>query len=395
MPNLLLSLTDALCARARPEPTEFSLRDTGQPGLSLRVQPSGARSWVLRGRAGGKQMKWSLGSFPETKVKAARRAAAALLAAGTPAPAPADLPTTPLFAVFQGEHEAKHGRLYKPSGLKAYRSYVRLQLLPAFGTSRLDQITRPDVVRWFERYSATSPGGANRALGILHQMLGTAQDWGRLPAGWINPTTGVRHNRRKVVGSFLSEAQMARLGAILNFRIREQGCVVAALLRFLTLSGCRVGEAINLEWRDVLPDRLRLRDSKTGARDVVIGAPVRRFFKAHRGRMGAGCGTRDGDAVFPLPMGQEYETVRTIWFAVRRAADLPGKLRIHDLRHSFASHAVMSGETLLTTSLLLGHERLQTTFRYAHLADETLLATAEQIGALLMMQAGGTTTARL
>jgi site-specific recombinase XerD len=111
--------------------------------------------------------------------------------------------------------------------------------------------------------------------------------------------------------------------------------------------------------------------------------------------MGADRAMRDSDAVFPLPMGQEYETARTIWFAVRSAADLPEKLRIHDLRHSFASHAVMSGETLLTTSLLLGHQRLQTTFRYAHLADETLLATAEQLGALLMMQAGGTTTPRL
>ena len=183
---------------------------------------------------------------------------------------------------------------------------------------------------------------------------------------------------------------MGRLGAILNTRIKEQGCVTAALLRFLTLSGCRVGEAIHLEWGDVLPDLLRLRDSKTGARDVVIGAAVRRFLKAHRRRMGADRARRDSDAVFPLPTGQEYETVRSIWFAVRRAADLPEKLRIHDLRHSFASHAVMSGETLLTTSLLLGHQRLQTTFRYAHLADETLLVTAERIGGLLMAQAGAT-----
>lgn len=384
MPNLLLSLTDALCARTRPEPVEFTLRDTGLPGLALRVQPSGARSWILRGRAGGKQVKCSLGSFPETKVKAARRAAAALLAAGTPAPA--SLPSAPLFRIFQAEHEAKHGRLYKPSGLKAYRSYVRLQLLPAFGTKRIDQITRPDVVRWFERYSATSPGGANRALGILHQILGTAQDWGRLPANWINPTTGVRHNRRKVVGSFLSEPQMGRLGADLTARIKES-CAVAALLRFLTLSGCRVGEAINLEWRDVLSDRLRLRDSKTGARDVVVGAPVLRFLKVHRKKMDADRATRDCDAAFALPAGQEYETVRTVWSAVRRAADLPEKLRIHDLRHSFASHAVMSGETLLTTSLLLGHQRLQTTFRYAHLADETLLANAERVGQLLLAQA--------
>ena len=280
----------------------------------------------------------------------------------------------------------KHGRLYKPSGLKTYRSYVRLQLLPAFGMKRLDQITRPDVVKWFERYSATSPGGANRALGILRQILGTAADWGRVPKYWTNPAIGVRHNRRKVVGSFLSEAQLGRLGAVLDIRIREHGCVVAALLRFLTLSGCRVGEAIHLEWRDVLPDRLRLRDSKTGPRDVVIGASVLRFLKSYRGRMIAQRMAAEGDAVFPLPKGREYDAARNRWCAIRRDAGLPQKMRLHDLRHSFASHAVMSGETLLTTSRLLGHQRLQTTFRYAHLADEVLLASVEKFGNLLLSQ---------
>lgn len=381
MPNMLLSLTDTLCARSRPEPREFALRDTRQPGLALRVQPTGARSWILRGRAAGKQMKWSLGAFPEMGVKAARQAAAALLSGENPAPPPRS--SAPFFAKFQAEHELKHGRLYKPSGLKAYRSYVRLQLLPAFGRKRLDQITRPDIVKWFERYSATSPGGANRALGILRQILGTAQDWGRVSQDWINPAIGVRHNRRKIVGSFLSEAQMGRLGAVLNSRIKGQGCVVAALLRFLTLSGCRVGEAIKLEWRDVLTDRLRLRDSKTGPRDVIVGAPVLRFLKAHRGRTIAR-GRDASDRVFPLSDGREYETVRNLWSAIRREADLPQNLRLHDLRHSFASHAVMSGETLLTTSLLLGHQRLQTTFRYAHLADDVLLASAEKIGELLL-----------
>lgn len=177
---------------------------------------------------------------------------------------------------------------------------------------------------------------------------------------------------------------MGRLGAVLDAQIREQGCVVAALLRFLTLTGCRVGEAIKLEWRDVLPDRLRLRDSKTGARDVVIGVPVRRFLKAHRRRSLRKRSGAQTSAVFPLPQAREYEAVRTTWFAIRSASFLPEKLRIHDLRHSYASHSVMSGETLLTTSLLLGHQRLQTTFRYAHLADSVLLASAEKIGTLLM-----------
>jgi site-specific recombinase XerD len=136
----------------------------------------------------------------------------------------------------------------------------------------------------------------------------------------------------------------------------------------------------------VLPDRLRLRDSKTGPREVPLGMPVRRFLNAHRTKLrpafrAAAC------PVFPLRR-QDSEVVRLAWYAIRAEAGLPAKLRIHDLRHSFASHAVMSGETLFSTSRLLGHAQVQMTARYAHLADTTLLTTAEKIGKLLMAQAG-------
>lgn len=380
MANLLLPLTDGLCAKARPEAGEYALRDTRQPGLALRVQPCGSRTWIMRMRLNGKPARRLLGTFPETSVKSARQIAAALLAAEAKAPPPVF--TAPLFEVFQAEHETRCGAFYKAEGLRTYRAYVRCELLPAFGGKRLDAITRQDVIRWFERYSARRPGGANRALGILGHMLGRAKAWGYLPVGWRNPVTGVRMNRRRSVGTFLSEGQMARLGAVLDARMVE-GCTASALLRFLTLTGCRVSEAIDLEWRDVLTDRLHLRDSKTGPRDVSLGLPVRRFLAAcraslHRPARAPSC------PVFPLPGRQNYEAVRSVWVVVKTAAALPPTLRIHDLRHSFASHAIMSGETLFSTSKLLGHSRVQMTARYAHLADTALLAAAEKIGTLLL-----------
>jgi site-specific recombinase XerD len=81
--------------------------------------------------------------------------------------------------------------------------------------------------------------------------------------------------------------------------------------------------------------------------------------------------------VFSLP-GQSYNAIRSVWHRVRKAANLPDTLRIHDLRHSFASHAIMAGETLFSTSRLLGHSKIQTTARYAHLADTALLDCAER-----------------
>lgn len=382
MINLRLSLTDSLCARARPGKREYAIRDTRLPGLALRIQPSGSRSWVIRARIDGKAVRRSLGSFPETGVKAARTTARAVLAGKTLAPAA--LPTLPHFATFQIEHEQRCGAFYKSQGLRTYRAYIRCELLPAFGHLRLDAISRQDVIRWFEGYSLRRPGGANRALGILVQMLGRAQAWGYMPDGWCNPAKGIRMNRRKVVGTFLSDNEMARLGGVLDKRIRA-GCTASALIRFLTMTGCRVSEAVHLEWQDILPDRLRLRDSKTGPRDVLLGSPVRRFLKSHRANVRRNGGCASGH-VFPLAGRQHYEGVRSIWFMVRREACLPPKLRIHDLRHSFASHAVMSGETLFTTSRLLGHSRVQMTARYAHLADDVIAATCEKLGSLLIAQ---------
>ena len=382
MLNLRLSLTDTICARAEPGQREYAMRDTRLPGLALRVQPGGSRSWTVRARVGGKAVRRSLGSFPEIGVKAARASARAVLAGETLAPT--TTPTVPHFATFQIEHEQRCGAFYKPQGLRTYRAYVRCELLPAFGHQRLDAISRQDVIRWFEGYSLRRPGGANRALGILMHMLGRARAWGHLPDGWRNPAKGIRMNRRKVIGTFLGFEEMARLGGVLDKRIKA-GCTVSALLRFLTMTGCRVSEAVNLEWQDILPDRLRLRDSKTGPRDIPLGSPVRRFLKSYRAKLqrkeiGA------FQHVFPLAGRQHYEGVRSIWVSVRREADLPPKLRIHDLRHSFASHAVMSGETLFTTSRLLGHSRVQMTARYAHLAEDVLAATCEKLGGLLIAQ---------
>lgn len=120
---------------------------------------------------------------------------------------------------------------------------------------------------------------------------------------------------------------------------------------------------------------------------MPLGVPVRRFLKAHRASLprrvrASSC------PVFPLAGRQGYEAVRSVWHLVWQATDLPSMLRIHDLRHSFASHAVMLGETLFSTSRLLGHSRIQMTTRYAHLADAALSAAADKIGALMMVQAG-------
>ena len=148
----------------------------------------------------------------------------------------------------------------------------------------------------------------------------------------------------------------------------------------------RRGEVLNLRWRDIGTDAIRLADGKTGPRSVPLG-------EAARAVLDELPGTRRADA-FLYPSYAEKRSdysLRACWRTICEDADL-GSLRLHDLRHTMASHAVMSGENLPLVGKLLGHRRHRTTAGYAHLADDHLVAAAEKVGAIIvdMFDAGST-----
>ena len=134
---------------------------------------------------------------------------------------------------------------------------------------------------------------------------------------------------------------------------------------------------LNLRWRHIGEDTLNLEDSKTGPRAVPFGKAAWRVINALPG-------PRDPHAfLFPRFAGiKDPHRFLTCWHAVREQAKL-GKLRLHDLRHTVASQAVMSGENLPLVGKLLGHRRHRTTANYAHLADKHLVETADQIGSII------------
>ena len=150
-----------------------------------------------------------------------------------------------------------------------------------------------------------------------------------------------------------------------------------AAIRLLALTGCRRGEVLNLRWRDIGDNAIALPDSKTGPRSVPLGGAARAVIKALPE-------PRDPDAyLFPsLAGGRHAHRVVACWQAVCGDANL-GKIRLHDLRHTAASHAVMSGGNLPLVGKLLGHRRHETTAGYAHLADGDLVETAEKVGSLI------------
>ena len=161
----------------------------------------------------------------------------------------------------------------KPSTRRRAASALRTRLLPAFGPLPLDRIDRMAVHRWFDDYSRTAPGGANRTLDVLRQILNYAIVCGHVAA---NPTRGVRRNPRPKPTRFLSAAEIERLHAALDaHRGRGSGRQQADIIRLLLLTGCRKSELVGLRWSEVDEDVLHLRDGKTGPRTVFLNVQAR------------------------------------------------------------------------------------------------------------------------
>ena len=378
-------LTDAVVARLRPREREYAVWDSRVAGLGVRVRPTGGRSWVLLLDAGRRTKRVSLGPVSAKTVAEARRDALTRQADPQPETDAGVTGTAPLFRDFvAGPWKHVHFARYKPSGRTTASGYLRRQLLPAFGARPLDRISPTRVRQWFDRYSRTAPGAANRAFDMLRQIMNFAVACGHIET---SPTRGIRRNRRPALTRFLSREEIARLHRVLDAQTREDSRRQADIIRLLLLTGCRRGEIVGLRWSEVHDDTLALADSKAGPRKVPLGKQARAILDRQ---------PRGGSAfVFPSPIdpARPRGPDLSLWYRVRREADIKD-VRLHDLRHTMASHAVMNGVTVPVVSRLLGHSNVRMTLRYAHLADRDIEAAAERIGAeMARVMAGEATVA--
>lgn len=267
---------------------------------------------------------------------------------------------------------------HKPSTRKRDASSLRTQLLPRFGKRLVGEIDRSAVYRWYIEYSRGHLAGANRALCTLSGIFRYG-----LAAGWIdaNPCAGIKTRNVPRRDRWLSAAEIGRLNAALDAYAKRlpsngarrgvSGRQCVDILRLLLLTGCRCSEISQLRWIEVMPGRLALLDSKTGARTVPLGTEAEEILarQPSRGRSAW---------VFPEPADPAQPRSRHIsmWLTVRKAAGLED-VRIHDLRHTWASHAVMSGIPLTVLARILGHSSTRITGIHAHIADRTASDAAQ------------------
>ena len=281
-------LTDAGIARLRAGAREYTVWDTGVAGLGVRVRPSGSRTFIYHRKTEGGVRKMSFGPAVLRKVADVRRdclvaASGAVAAVGT-SECPRERAS--LFRDFvAGQWKADCFERCKPSTQRNFAGIPRRQLLPAFGSRRLDRITHSMALGWFEACSRAAPGAANGAAALLRQILNHAQALGHIEA---NPVRGIRRNPGRKMTRFLSRKEIACLHRVLDRY--AQGTVSQAqqtdIIRLL-LTGCRKGDIFYLRRKEVKGDRLELADTKTGPRTVLLNGPAREIV-VRRMRQGNG-----------------------------------------------------------------------------------------------------------
>ncbi|MBK9004584.1 MAG: site-specific integrase [Sphingomonadales bacterium] len=349
-------------------------------GFGIRHYPSGRNVYIVQTRMAGRLRTVTIGPASVlTRHQAqmvARRVIAYAQVGRDPATERKRIRSAPRFDDFLEEYWCRWSPQWKVSTLETHNGYRRQYLDGAFKGVFIDEMNEEHVTKWFaDLNNRTGPGASNRTLEILKNMLNKAEVWGyRLEN--TNPCRSVRPNKRRQCERFLSTEELARFGTVLadlrasdNLTIRS-GCAVITLL---LLTGCRYREILTLQWQDVKGNRLLLRDSKTGPRTVWLGSAARQVIDSLPRH------TKIPWLFWNHQYRRPMRSIQHLWETIRDRAGL-GKLRIHDLRHTFASHAAMSKETLPMIGRLLGHANHQSTARYAHLDDEHLLDAAQQVG---------------
>lgn len=400
IPRLNLTLVRSL---EPPANGDKIIMDSDLPGFGVRVTSGGAKTFFVRYRVMGgrdaQQRRFKIGAHPVMTPEVARKAAKQVLAE-------AQLGRDPAFALSASRNSitvkqlieewadgpgqrTRKGRPKSAYAFKQDKARLRNHVVPIIGRVKLCDLTRSHITKVRDGVASaktaterkqTKPRGfsqvrggegvATRVIAGLSTVLGYAVEQGYLDR---NPALGVHKVAEKRCERFLDPGEVQRLLATLkDFEAKSPKAVV--ILRLLLVTGCRYGEIAGLRWREVDLQRglIVLAKSKTGARTVYLNkAAVTQLSEVKR--------VLGSDYVFPASRGAgSYKGTSKVWSCVRQRAGLDG-VRIHDLRHTFASEALANGANLPEIAKLLGHAEVRTTARYAHLQERNVREASDRV----------------
>lgn len=372
---------------AKPRSKRYDIRDDVVTGLILRVLPSGTRTYTLERTVQGRRRYANVGDASTLTVPQARREARRLIAQFTEPARTRIGPRTPgqPMTAFAEEFLDRQAHRWKPRTRETNARIVRKDILPVLGDMTVDAITTEHVKEWFASMSKR-PGVANRSMPVLSTMMRMAERWGYRVHN-TNPCKNTRRYRTKPKERFLTAEEMTRLNAVLTRD--EFWCPhIVAIIRLLMLTGCRVGEILSLEWSWIKGKRIFLPDSKSGPRTVWLSSAARAVINAIPRY------SEDCPFLFPnRPPTRSIDNIAFQWTRIRDEAGL-ADIRLHDLRHTWASVAAMNGVDMVTIAKLLGHALVETTERYVHLSDQSVTEAADRVSARIGTALAGQTSNR-
>ncbi|MEM9572718.1 MAG: site-specific integrase [Pseudomonadota bacterium] len=365
----------------KPRDRDFRVFDTEIPGFHVRVKPSGVKSFAIKYRNAGQQRNFTIGRYgpiaPEQARKHARSLIAKIDGGGDPSAmrtqAQKELTLGEFWRIYLERHAWPHKA---PRSVVEDESLWRNHLSPRWSSRKLSSLRREELQRLHAKLS-DRPSAANRLLCLVSKMFNLAIDWGFVSD---NPARGIKKYREAPRERFLTDKERARLASALTAE-RDEGAKVAIWLCVLT--GARKSEILNARWEQFDLDSERpvwvipasnTKQARVNRKPLSIRA-VELLLEWREKCL-------DNAAGWLIP-GRNPERRRSDlnrpWRRIRESAQLQN-VRLHDLRHDFASHAVADGWSLEIIGRYLGHSSIQTTQRYAHLRDDPLHEMAERIG---------------
>jgi integrase len=397
-------ITKRLVDGLKVQSQEYTVWDAKLPGFGVRVRPSGAMSYIVVYRAGSGRgapfRRFTVAAVGKTTPDNARQRAKTILGAVAhgrdPASEKASERGVPTISELADRFMAQHVEpKRKPGTVAFYRHVLENLVKPELGAAKADKVSRAAISKMHAKLRAT-PFQANRMLAVVGSMYTFAARAGVLPEG-MNPARRIEQFQEHRRERFLTAEELERLGVAIREaestgipwdvdeakpnakhlpkkknRFTRISPYATAAIRLLLFTGCRLREILDLKWKHVDIERglLFLPDSKTGRKTVVLNAPALTVLTGLE---------RNGAYVIP---GDGLENPRADlkrpWGAVSKGAGLEG-VRIHDLRHTYASFGAGGGLGLPIIGKLLGHTQSATTARYAHLDNDPLRRASESI----------------
>jgi integrase len=351
-------LTGRLIRSAKTKKSQYTIWDRKSKGFGLRVTPLGHKSFVINFTKDGTRHTETIGDATTMSLRDARALAKKRIKILT---AQHDVGFDTPFEVIAEVVIRRHARLWKPSTMAVNRGYLKNTILPFFSGRPIGGITKEDVEYWFAGLRS-KPATANRSAPVLSVIMNEAEEMNARPEN-SNPVLGLRRYRRPKKQRVLTPDEWARLGAALE-KLKKKYPREVSFFLLLILTGCRKGELKNLRWLDYRDGSLHLLDSKTGPKEIILCSHARRVLDELKTK-------RSGLVFPPKRKGVRGSWIDEFWWELRREIGLDD-VRVHDLRHSYASVAIRLKINLIVIGLLLGHNDTESTQRYAHLDDQMM-----------------------